>query len=250
MKRLRALLIDDEFLARQRLLAMLARESDVEIVGECASGAEAVAAILEKHPDLVFLDVQMPGLDGFGVLRCTVGAWRPIVIFVTAFDQHAIRAFEVHAADYLLKPVTAARLHEAVRHAVERRASAPTQEEARVIDSVLAAAPRTPVRIPLSGETGTTLVDIDDIQWIEADGNHLAVHTANVTHRIRETIAAMEARLAPLGFARIHRSSIVNIRAVRTVESIPKGGYYLILENGVRVRAGRGFREAVQGLIK
>jgi two-component system LytT family response regulator len=252
--RVRALIVDDETLARDRLRAMLAEEREVEVIGEADGGSAAVFAIVDRRPELVFLDVQMPGLDGFGVLRCTAGAHRPVVVFVTAFDEHAIRAFDVHAADYLLKPVTAARLREAVRRAVERVRTAP-QENARAIDAVLARVPETPAagaRIPVrrAEGNGVDFVNVAQIDWIEADGDHLRLHAGSVTHTLRETMAELASKLQPFHFVRVHRSAIVNADAVRSVEPIAKGDYYLLMRNGHRVRSGRRFRLHVQSLIR
>jgi two-component system LytT family response regulator len=245
--------VDDELLARRRLASMLSVEHDVEVIGEADGGSTAVQAIVARRPDLVFLDVQMPGLDGFGVLRCTAGAHRPVVIFVTAFDEHAIRAFEVHAADYLLKPVTASRLHEAVRRAVDRVRNAPPAENDRTIDDLLARVmdmPSACTHIPVRGVDGTMLVSIVDITWVEADGDHLRLHAGAAVHTLRETMADVEARLRPFRFVRVHRSSIVNVAAVTAVEPIAKGDYYLVLRDGTRVRSGRHYRSEVQSLLR
>ena len=249
----RALIVDDEALARQRLALMLADEHQVEVIGQAESGSAAVQAIAAQRPDLVFLDVQMPGLDGFGVLRCTAGAHRPVVIFVTAHDEHAIRAFEVQAADYLLKPVTAARLREAVRRAVERVRSAPATENARALEGLLARVPDTPVagaRIPVRQAHGYGFVPVAEIVWVEADGDHLRLHAGSTVHQLRETMAEIEVRLEPFRFLRVHRSAIVNVSAVRSVEPIAKGDYHLILRDGTRVRSGRRYRDRVQALIR
>jgi two-component system, LytTR family, response regulator len=251
--RVRALIIDDEALARGRLAAMLAEEPDIHVIGEADGGSSAVEAIVSARPELVFLDVQMPGLDGFGVLRCTAGAHRPVVVFVTAHDEHAIRAFDVNAADYLLKPVTALRLREAVRRAVERVRSAQPTENARAVDRVLAAVPETPAtqaRIPVRQGHGIGLVRVADIVWVEADGDHVRLHAEGTVHTLRDTMAELEAKLRPFRFVRVHRSAIVSTEAVRTVESITKGDYHLVLRDGTRVRTGRSYRDDVQALIR
>ena len=251
--RARALVVDDEMLARQRLVAMLADERDVDVIGMADGGSAAVQAIADKHPDLVFLDVQMPGLDGFGVLRCTAGAHRPVVVFVTAHDEHAIRAFEVNAADYLLKPVTAARLHEAVRRAVERVRNVARADNARAIDGVLAQSPETPAtaaRVPVRRDDGVDLVTVADITWVEADGDHARIHAGAAVHVLHETMAELDARLRPFRFMRVHRSAIVNVDAVRAIEPIAKGDYTLVLRDGTRVRSGRRYRADVQSLIR
>jgi two-component system LytT family response regulator len=232
---------------------MLAAEAELEIIGDADGGAAAVEAIASKRPDLVFLDVQMPGLDGFGVLRCTAGAHRPVVVFVTAHDQHAIRAFEINAADYLLKPVSAPRLREAVRRAVDRVRSATPRDNATALDTLLTNVKETPAsgaRIPVRREDGILLVNVAEITWVEADGDHARLHAAGVVHSLRETMAELETTLQPFRFARVHRSAIVNLDAVRSVEPIAKGDYHLVLRDGTRVRSGRSYRQAVQALIR
>lgn len=247
---LRTLIVDDEALARQRLGEMLAAHPEVRIVGEAESGTGAVAAILRERPDLVFLDVQMPGLDGFGVLRCTAGAHHPIVVFVTAYDEYAVRAFDMHAADYLMKPVTAPRLAETVRRAVARAAAGPPRT-GEGLESLLRDLPPTPAaaaRLPVRGPDGTDLVDVASITWVEADGDHATLHSIRGAQRIRGTMAELAARLSPFGFVRVHRGAIVNAAEVARVEPIEKGNWFLILRGGLRVRTGRGYREAVRRL--
>jgi two-component system LytT family response regulator len=248
----RALVVDDEPLARTRLTAMLAAEPNVAVIGQADGGGAAVQAIVDRRPELVFLDVQMPGLDGFGVLRCTAGAHRPVVVFVTAHDEHAVRAFEVQAADYLLKPVSAARLHEAVRRAVERVRSTPAEARVRAMKHLLEQFPETPAsaaRIPVRGPEGTTLVPAAEILWVEADRDHVRLHARGAVHMVRDTMAELEARLVPFQFVRVHRSAMVNTAVVTAVEPIAKGDYFLVLRDGTRVRTGRRYREKVQSLI-
>lgn len=232
---------------------MLGTEPDIRVIGEADCGSAAVQAILEKRPDLIFLDVQMPGLDGFGVLRCTAGAHRPLVVFVTAFDEYAIRAFEINAADYLLKPVTGVRLHEAVRRAVERASNISSMDNGRSIDALLAQIPETPAsvaRIPIKVADGIELLSVAEIGWVEADGDHVRVHTTTGVQQLRETMTELEGKLKAFRFMRVHRSTIVNVDAVRSVEPIAKGDYTLVLRGGARVRTGRRYRAEVQSLIR
>jgi two-component system LytT family response regulator len=247
-----ALVVDDEPLARRRLIALLADEKDVEIIGEAGSGSAAVEAISGKRPDLVFLDVQMPGLDGFGVLRCTLGAHAPAVIFVTAYDEHAIRAFEVQAVDYLVKPVSPARLHQAVSRGVSRVRSTTTQDNARSLDRLLASVaepePQGP-RISLKRDGAVVFVSIADIEWVQADGDHLAIHTTREAFSIRETLSEFHGRLPAEQFARIHRSVVVNVARVQEIRSVAKGGYLVVMRDGTQLRSGRRHREAVQRLL-
>lgn len=251
--RVRALIVDDEPLARKRLHNLLADEPDVEVIGEAGSGSAAVEAIAGKRPDLVFLDVQMPGLDGFGVLRCIGRAHLPVIVFVTAHDEHAIQAFEVQAVDYLLKPVSTPRFHEAVRRAVARARSVPAADQAAGLDRLLATVGATVddgLRIPVRKDGITQLVLVGTVDWVEADGDHVRIHAGREVHVLRETMAEIAARLPADQFARVHRSVIVNKSRVQAVESIPKGGYLLRMPNGATVRSGRSYREAVQALIR
>ena len=253
VRRIRTLVVDDEPLARRRLLAMLATEADVEVIGEAGTGSAAVEMISGERPDLVFLDVQMPGFDGFGVLRCTARAHRPAVVFVTAHDEYAIRAFDVQAVDYLVKPVTAARLHEAVRRVVAKLRDTPKRENALLIDRILVEVGEGALggaRIPIRRDGVVDFVRMADIDWVEADGDRVKVHAGREVHTLRETLAHFAARLAEGSFARVHRSIIVNATRVRSVESIPRGQYVIVLSGGARLRSGRRFRAAVQALIR
>jgi two-component system LytT family response regulator len=248
--------VDDEPLARRRLQAMLATEADLDLIGEAATGPAAVEAIAGQRPDLVFLDVQMPGLDGFEVLRCTARAHRPAVVFVTAYDQHAIRAFDVQAVDYLVKPVTAARLREAVRRAVARVRESSKRENATLIDRVLesvgggAGNAQEDVRIPLRRNGAVDFIHAGEIDWVEAYGDLVKIHAGRDVHVLRETLSEIAARLEGRGFARVHRSLVVNTSRVRTVESVARGGYVLVLTSGARLRSGRRYRSAVQLLLR
>jgi two-component system LytT family response regulator len=249
----RTLVVDDEALARKRLLTLLADEPDIAVIGEVGSGSAAVEAIAGKRPELVFLDVQMPGLDGFGVLRCTAGAHVPVIVFVTAHDEHAIRAFEVQAVDYLLKPVVTARFHEAVRRAVAKVRSSSATDHARAMEALLARV-RPPaedeLRIPIRQEGQIVLIRPADIDWVEADGDHLRIHAGRETYVVRETLTELLGRLPADRFARIHRSIIVNVPRVRVVELVPKGGYVLVMNGGARLRSGRSYRETVHGILR
>ena len=252
-ERIRTLVVDDEPLARRRLLSMLATESEIEIVGEAGTGTTAVRAIAETRPDLVFLDVQMPGLDGFEVLRATTSIHQPVVIFVTAHDEHAIRAFDVQAIDYLLKPVDEGRFRESVRRAVGRLRNPAQRDLAREMAQLLdrvSAQPTRDARIAVKRDGRVTFVPIDEIDWVEADGDLLRLHTVKGAHVIRETMAQLEAKLPVPDFVRIHRSIIVNARRVREVQPWFKGDYVLTLNDGTKLRSGRTYRQSVQSLIR
>jgi two-component system, LytTR family, response regulator len=260
-RRVRAAVVDDEPLARRRLLALLADEPDVEVVGEADGGSAAVRLITAARPDLVFLDVQMPGLDGFAVLRAVAPVHAPLVVFVTAYDEHAIRAFEVAAVDYLLKPVAEERFRAAVGRAVARVRDAARRGEgvdaaevarrlAELAQRLPAPAPETPERIPVRAHGSVTFVRVQDIDWVDATGDQVRLHVGRATHLLRDTMANVEARLPASRFVRIHRSAIVNVDRVREVQPWFKGDYVLILHDGTRLTSGRTYRERVQQLLK
>ncbi len=248
--RARALLIDDEVLARQRLRALLEDEPRIAVVGEAAGGRAAVERIRELSPDLVFLDVQMPGLDGFEVLRALDPGRLPFVIFVTAHDEHAIRGFEVNAVDYLLKPVTEERFRAAVDRVLERLQQPRTDMEARLLDALerlQRAEP--PDRIPVHTGNGVVFVRTDELDWAEVAGDYVKLHTGATTHLLRETMTDLERRLPPAQFVRIHRSTLVNLSRVAQVQPWSKGDFLLILHDGTRLVSGRTYRERIQQLL-
>lgn len=265
------LIVDDEPLARRRLRELLADEPGIEVVGECRNGGEAVTVIREDPPDVVLLDIQMPELDGFGVVRAVGPDRMPAVIFVTASDAHAVHAFEVHAVDYLLKPVDQDRLLEAVRLAKWRIGAAEgsgggaagIEEEdtrarlAALIAEVSAAVATTKgsvasvknARIAVKGDGRTVLVRAGDIDWVEAMDNYVRLHVGRETHVMRETLSNLEERLRPPTFLRIHRSTIVNVEQVREIQPWFAGDYVLILLDGSKLTTGRRYRAAVQSLL-
>lgn len=250
----RVLIVDDEPPARKRLRALLANEPDVEIVGEAGSGTEAVKIIRAERPDLVFLDIQMPGTDGFGVIREIADDDPPLIVFVTAHDEHAIKAFEVQAVDYVLKPVIEPRLKEAVRRAVERirggNVHDMTGELARLLDRLSKSAAPQSGRLSIKREGSVTFVRVDEVDWIEADGDYVRIHAGKATHVIRETITEVLAKLPQARFVRVHRSIVVNTERIREVQPWFKGDYVLILNDGTKLRSGRTYRTVVQSLIE
>ena len=264
---IRAIIVDDEPLARRGIRARLDRAGGYTIVAECASGREAVAAIREHAPNVVFLDVQMPGIDGFGVIE-EIGADRmPVVIFVTAYDTHALRAFEAHAFDYLLKPIDDVRfattLERTRRRVVEREESEVARRLAALMQDLrpaLAAAESAPTRRPEAGEPAPLpnrivirdrdrmlFIDVGDIDWISADGDYVRIHTAGKSHLVRDTMLAMEQRLDATQFVRIHRSAIVNVARIRELRPYSSREYAVILHDGTRLRLSRRYRDRLRG---
>jgi two-component system LytT family response regulator len=230
---------------------MLRDEQDIEVVGECGNGPEALQAIRKLAPDLLFLDVQMPGMDGFEVLRSLEGN-APFVIFVTAYDRHALRAFEVHALDYLLKPFKPARFAETLRRAREViNGRVQRDNSAALLDMLKALKPRREhvTRIPI--KTGEKLVFIraEQLEYAEAAGNYVVLHVGKDTHVLRETLGALEEKLDPKQFVRVSRSALVNMDQIKEFQPLFKGEHVVILRNGKQLPMTRGLRE-IQELIK
>jgi len=251
--RVRTLIVDDEPPARKRLRDLLANERALELVGEAGSGTEAVRMIRAERPDLVFLDIQMPGTDGFGVIREIADDSPPLIVFVTAHDEHAIKAFEVQAVDFVLKPVLEPRLKEAVRRAVERirgGARDTSSDLARLLERISQSATPQPGRLPIKRDGSVTFVRTDDIDWLEADGDYVRIHAGKATHVVRDTIAEVTSKLPAERFVRVHRSIVVNTERIREVQPWFKGDYVLILNDGTKLRSGRTYRTVVQTLIE
>jgi two-component system LytT family response regulator len=251
---LRALIVDDEPLAREKLRTLLGHEGDVEVVGECGDGLQAVASIERLAPDLVFLDVQMPEIDGFGVLEAIPRRRLPAIIFVTAYDRYALKAFEVHALDYLLKPFDRERFHGALDRARaeligrEGNGGAMGRRLLELLEQLheeRAYTSRFVVR-----ESGRVyFVRVDEIEWIEAAGNYARIHVGPRDHLLRETMKMLEARLDPEKFLRIHRSMIVNVERIRQLEPSFHGEYEIVLASGARVTSSRGYSDRLKRLI-
>jgi two-component system LytT family response regulator len=243
---IRALIVDDEPLARQRLRDLLADESGIEVVGECGDGGSAVVAIEAQAPDLVFLDVQMPELDGFEVIE-SVGADRmPATLFVTAHDRHALKAFEVHAIDYLLKPFDRKRFHEALERAriwVGRSHEMPARM-ASLLQDVQDSRPPLERILVRSGDHHL-LLKTTDIQWIEAEDNYVRLHVEGTSYLVRQTMGRMLERLDPARFKRIHRSSIVNLDCVKELRPWFHGDYLVLLSDGTKLTMPRTYREQI-----
>ncbi len=270
MTALRVLIVDDEAFARQRLRRLLTEQSDIEIVGEASNGREAISLITTHNPDVVLLDVQMPRIDGFGVLRALDGP-APLVIFVTAFDEHAVAAFEVHAFDYILKPVDPSRFADAIARARTQIAqSTAAERHAKLVafldsgpggparDSAVpapdAAAPavgRAPLdRLLVKEEGRMYFVPVGEIDWIEAFGNYARLHTGQRTHLIRETMATLERALDTRRFARIHRSTIVNLDRIKQMDLWGSGDYMVRLADGTQLKLSRWYRDRLEARLR
>ena len=249
---IRIIIVDDEPLARERIRSMLECEKDSQIVAECGNGPDAVAAIRKLAPDLVFLDVQMPGMDGFEVLRSLKGESLPLVIFVTAYDQHAVKAFEVHALDYLLKPFKPARFKETVARARQTLALRHTEAATQNLLQMLARAEPAReylTRIPVRTGDRIVVVRSSQVEYIEAAGNYAILHVGKESHILRETLTSLEEKLDPRKFLRINRSTIVSLDQIKEFRPLFKGEHAAVLQNGKQFTMTRGLREA-QELLK
>lgn len=236
MASVRALIVDDEALARERVRTLVADAPGIEIVAECSGGREAVEKILAERPDLVFLDVQMPDLDGFDVLEAVASEWLPQVIFVTAYDEYAIKAFDVHAMDYLLKPIEPERFRKALARVTKRDLLAMLDE--RPID-----------RLVIRTRSKVSFLKPSEIDWIEADGKHAVLHAGREMHVVRHTLTRLEQRLAPHGFVRVHRSAIVNVDRIKELEPWFHGEYVVILKDGTKLTSSTAHSQALHRII-
>ncbi len=244
--KIRTLIVDDEPLARDRLDQLLQDEPEIEIVGKCGDGREAVAAIEKARPDLVFLDVQMPELDGFGVLEALGPGSMPVIVFVTAYDQFALRAFEVHAVDYLLKPFDRERFQKALRRAVEQVGNRAGGAILRRQSALLAGLQSSQLVVRSGGQV--VRVKLDEIDWIGSADNYAELHVGAKSHLLRETLGALETRLAPESFVRISRSAIVNKQRIKELRRLFYGGYELVLRDGTRLTLSRRHRDKLEQL--
>ena len=258
---LRVVVVDDEPLARSGMCGLLARDPEVSVVAQCADGAEAVAAIAGLKPDLVLLDVQMPEMDGFEVLREVGPARMPVVVFVTAFDRFALRAFDVAAVDYLLKPfdderfdLAIARAKHAVRNAeageLGRRLMRLVERQGAPADAAPPPEPaRHATRLVVKSAGRTVFVRAEEVDWIEADDYYARLHVGGKTHLLRETMGSLEARLDPARFFRAHRSAIVNLDRVREVQFLFGGEHVVILHDGTRLKLSRSRLEKLEAML-
>ncbi len=251
---IRTIIVDDEPLAREKLRGFLDQETDIEIIDECRDGREALEKIEAEKPDLVFLDVQMPEMDGFEVLENVEPEQLPTVIFVTAFDQYAIKAFDVHAVDYLLKPFDRERFHQAVDRAraeLERQQMGKMRRQllALLADVETRRGGKFPQRLVIKTAGRVVFLKVDDVDWIDAAGNYVKIHAGSESHQLRETMGRLEERLDPQRFLRIHRSTIVNIERIRELQQQFHGDYLVVLKTGQRLTLSRSYRDKIQDLL-
>lgn len=252
----KAVVVDDEALGRRGVVSRLGRSAEVEVVAQCANGREAIKAVRTLRPDLLFLDIQMPGLSGFDVLEALPDRERPHVIFVTAHDRYAVRAFEVHALDYLLKPIDDERFDETLSRALEALAKKRDGEVGRRVASLVSEmlsrgeARRTPPsdRYVVRSGGKLTLVRHAEIDWVEAEGDYIRLHAGPKSWLARETMASAEESLGSRKFLRIHRSAIVNVDRIQELRSLENGDYSVLLRGGAELRLSRTYREAVDRL--
>jgi two-component system LytT family response regulator len=248
----RVLIVDDEPLARERIRTLLGEDTGFEVAGEAGDGATAAQAIAALHPDLVFLDVQMPGGDGFDVIDAVGADKMPFVVFVTAYDRYALRAFDVHALDYLLKPFDRERFRQALTRANEQlehqNGGEIEKRLAAIVNDLRPGKARTDRFVVKSGGR-IFFVRSAEIDWVESAGNYVKLHVGNDSHLIRETMNGVETKLSPETFVRIHRCHIVNIEQVRELQPWFNGEYVVFLKNGTRLTLSRGYRERLQERI-
>ncbi len=244
----RVLIVDDELIARRRVRRLLAVEKEIAIVGECGDGGSAVKMITDLEPDIAFIDVQMPELDGFDVVESVPPDKLPAIVFVTAFDRYALRAFEVHAIDYLLKPFTNERFHTALTRA--RIAARDPRATIGALVDHLRMRRRHPARIAVRVGERSIVIDWRDVDWIEAADNYVRLHIGAKDFLLRETITAIEAQLDPDRFARVHRSAIVQVDRIAEFQPSGHGDADLVLRNGVRLTLTRTWRDRVERLFR
>jgi two-component system LytT family response regulator len=265
-RKMRTLLVDDESLSRRGLELRLRVANDIEIIGQCSNGREALSAIRELKPDLVFLDIQMPGLSGFDVLAELQPHELPMIVFVTAYDRFAVQAFEARAIDYVLKPVDDARLAATLTHVrelVEQRTAVAERNqlvnllaelrgsgEIEGSSSSACVPPQAPDWLPIRNGRETVRVPVEAIEWVDAAGDYLCIHASGHTHILRATMREMENLLDPRLFQRVHRSTIVNLTRVKSLRAHMNGEYFLRLEGGQELKLSRTYRDKVEYFLK
>ncbi len=251
MSNFKVLIVDDERLSRRRIRRLLTLEQECEVIGECANGAEAVAVLAETRPDILFLDVQMPELDGFEVIEALTQL-RPLIIFTSAYEDYAVRAFEVHAFDYLLKPFDGRRFLDSLQRAkVRLRQERAGSADSRLFELMesLSKNQRSPDRIAVRNNGRVVFVKLEEIDWIEASDNYVCLHCGRETHVLRETMSELESRLNPAHFLRVHRSAIVNLDRIKELQPWFRGDYRVILRDGTELTLTRNHREKLESRL-
>jgi len=248
----RIVIVDDEPIAREGIRTQLLREPEVEIVAECVDGLEAVETIRELSPELLFLDVQMPGMSGFEVMQTVGVEVVPAVIFVTAYDKYALQAFDVNAVDYLLKPFDAERFQKAFQRAlvqIQRSTTATINENLKALLETIKPGARYLDRLVVKSKGRIFFLPVSEIDWIESADNYVSLHSARETHLIRETLTSLEAKLNPQEFLRIRHSAIVNVKRIRELRPLFKGEYEIWLQNGAKLTSSRRYRQRLEELL-
>jgi len=249
-ERIRALVVDDEPAARAAIRALLGDDPEIHLVGECADGRTALDAIRTETPDLLFLDVQMPEMDGFTLLGRLDSVELPVVVFVTAYDQYALRAFEVHALDYLLKPFDDERFRRAVAHAKQQVRQGKLGALSERLDALLDGVARQYLkRLAIKAGGRVTILGVKDIDWIEAEGDYVKIHAGRAWHLLRETMKHLEAQFDPARFVRIHRSTIVNVERIKELQPYFRGEYVVVLHDGTSLKLSRGYKEHLEAAL-
>jgi two-component system LytT family response regulator len=249
---IRAAIVDDEPLARVRIRSLLEEAGGVDVIAECANGREAIESLEESAPDLLFLDIQMPEINGFDVLQAIGVGHVPVVIFVTAYDHFAVRAFEAHALDYLLKPFDDERFEATLQRARERIRQQQGGDLDRRLRALLADARGDRgylQRLVVPTGQRSVFIRTEQIDWIEAERNYVRLHIGDKTHLLRENLSRLESALDPASFCRIHRSIIVNIDRIQAVESLVRGEYMVVLHDGTKLTSGRGYRRNLHAIM-
>jgi len=270
MIKLKTIVVDDELLARRLVLSGLKDIPEVEVLAECANGREAVAAVLELEPDLMILDIRMPGLNGFEVIKKIQPELLPMVVFCTAFERYALDAFEVHAVDYIVKPLDEERLNLAVKRALARYQEGLSSNESKssllgAIDTITSnVTERSPVRdragnkasllgperkLTIKDRDSIKLIKVDSIAWVDAAGDYMCVHAEGETHIMRCTMSHLLEELDENMFKRVHRSTIVNLNCIEEVIPHTKGEYFLQLDNGEKIKVSRNYRETIKAFL-
>ncbi|HEY6660430.1 MAG TPA: LytTR family DNA-binding domain-containing protein [Pyrinomonadaceae bacterium] len=247
--KIRTVIVDDEPIAREGVRTQLLREPEVEIIAECGNGLEAVDTIRELSPDLLFLDVQMPGMDGFEVMQTIGVEAMPAVVFVTAYDKYALQAFEVNAVDYLLKPFDSERFQKAFQRArvqIQRRTAEAINEKLQALLENMRPRERYLERLVVKSAGRIFFLPVVEIDWIESADNYVSLHSGRESHLIRETLTSLEAKLNPKEFLRIRHSAIVNLKRIKELRPLFKGEYEIMLQNGVKLTSSRRYRTKLE----